>query len=457
MSARRRSRPIAPLRFFSYYRGMDANTLFEGTALKIPDILIPNGSCDLKKWAVIACDQYTQDEGYWQRVADFARGAPSAMHIILPEIYLERKDMPSRIAAIKAKMREYLGEGVFAPPVKGFVYIERKTPRGQTRRGLVCAIDLERYDWRHGARAEIRATEETIAGRLPPRMEIRRGAALECPHIMLLANDPGKALVEGAGEMAKQESKGEPLYQTELMEGAGSIAAWALKDSSRLEKAALSLSGLTQKSALSDGSRFLFAVGDGNHSLATAKAFWEECKKGGAPATHPARYALVEIVNLYDEGLTFEPIHRAIFGARLKPLAECIAARTGARAEDAGSFGAALSATVAEKGAATFALIAGGEATVFRAGTSEPAAAIVQPALDGFLRENPGASIDYIHGADEAERLSQKEGVVSVLMPPMAKESFFGLVAKKGSLPRKAFSLGEADEKRFYLECRKII
>ena len=435
---------------------MNADTLFEGTALKVPEVLIPNASCDLKKWAVIACDQYTQDEAYWRRVEAFTRDAPSTMHITLPEIYLEREDAPARIEAIKSKMREYLEACVFAPPLRGFVYIERKTPQGLTRRGLVCSVDLDRYDWRAEAKAEIRASEQTIAARLPPRIEIRRGAALEAPHIMILANDPAKAFVEGAGEMAKEEANGAPLYYTELMENAGSITAWALTEEGHLARVAAALSALAEKSALPDGSRFVFAVGDGNHSLATAKAFWEECKKAGAAANHPARYALVEVVNLYDEGLTFEPIHRVIFNADIGALAAYIAARTGARHEPAQDFNSAVAATAAAKEEAAFALASGEKAILFRAKTDEPAAAVVQPALDEFLRENPGASIDYIHGANEAARLSAKAGNIAVIMPPMAKESFFGLVAQKGSLPRKAFSLGEADEKRFYLECRRI-
>ena len=435
---------------------MDIDTLFERTAVAIPQILIPSKACDLKKWAVIACDQYTQDEAYWRRVEAFTRGAPSTMHITLPEIYLEREDAPARISAIKAKMREYLEGAVFAPPLRGFVYVERKTPRGPARRGLVCAIDLERYDWRAEAKAEVRASEETIAARLPARIEIRRGAALESPHIMLLANDPGKTLVEAAGKMAKDEGQGSPLYQTELMEGAGSITAWALAEEAHLAKVADALFFLAEKSALQDGSRLLFAVGDGNHSLATAKAFWEECKKAGAGASHPARYALVEVVNLYDEGLAFEPIHRVIFSAKLDALAEFIAKKIGANPQEANSFSEALEFTLAAKERAAFALAAGERALLFRAETGEIAAAIVQSALDAFLRDNGGSSIDYIHGANEAARLSAMEDTVAVIMPPMAKESFFELVAAKGALPRKAFSLGEADEKRFYLECRKI-
>ena len=435
---------------------MNADPLFEGAALAVPEILVPARTIDLKKWAVIACDQYTQDSGYWERVAAFTRGSPSALDIILPEIYLESEGTPARIAEIKAKMLEFLGGGIFAPPVKGFVYVERKTSRGKTRKGLLCAIDLEKYDWRHESKAEIRATEETIAERLPPRMEIRRGSALEIPHIMLLANDPERALVEGAGEMARLESD-EPLYKTELMENAGSITAWKLAKEEHLARAARALSALAERSACPDGSRFLFAVGDGNHSLATAKAVWEEYKKGGARQSHPARHALAEIVNLYDEGLTFEPIHRAIFGARLGALSEFISARTGAKAASAQGFEEALAATAAEKDTAAFALVQRGKAAIFRIETAETAAAIVQPALDAFLRENPAAAIDYIHGAGEARRLSEKEGVVAILMPPMQKAAFFDSIAKKGALPRKSFSLGEADEKRFYLECRKIL
>ena len=441
---------------------MNTDALFTGLPVTVPDVLIPNTETDLKKWAVIACDQYTQDREYWEKAAAFVGGSPSALHLILPEVYLGDKDKAGRISAIKKTMAAYLRDGVFAPPVHGLLAIERTLSGGRIRKGLLCAVDLERYDWRPEAKAEICATEETIADRIPPRMEIRRGAALESPHIMLLANDPGRTFVEAAGELAKAESGGRPLYATELMAGGGAVTAWKLTGRAGLEQVQRALTALAAQNTAPDGSRFLFAAGDGNHSLATAKAVWEERKKNGAPAGHPAQYALVEIVNLYDGGLTFEPIHRALFGVTLSELVRAVAAQTGGAVQKAESFSAAQAAAESENHAGngtrkTFVFAQNEEAVLLRTENPALGPSILQPVLDGFLRSHPGADIDYIHGTAEAGRLSSRNHAAVVLMPPISKDGFFPTVAEKGSLPRKSFSMGEADEKRFYLECRKII
>ena len=309
--------------------------IFEKCALQIPTILLPAKNIDLTAWSVIACDQYTQDTEYWQKAADIAKNVPSTLHMILPEVYLNTLPEDQRkhaIAQIQSTMKTYLADSIFAEPVHSMLYIERKTAYNRLRKGIVTAIDLEKYDWRPTAKAEIRATEATIVDRIPPRMEIRKGAALEMPHIMLLVNDPTRLLIEKIGT-ALHTAKTEPLYTAPLMMNAGSITGWAIPSgySGDIETA---LEQLYTANTGTDGSVFMFAVGDGNHSLATAKAVWdaykEQCggvKQQDGTVSLPKelehsllRYALVEIVNLYDEGLTFEAIHRVIFGADAQDL-----------------------------------------------------------------------------------------------------------------------------------------
>ncbi|MCR4631821.1 MAG: DUF1015 domain-containing protein, partial [Treponema sp.] len=312
--------------------------------IRVPEILLPK-NIDIKSWSVIACDQYTQDLEYWKKAEATAAGKPSTLNLILPEVYLNSPDKAERIEKIRKTMKEYLGgaeaeteaesaggagsgaagagcadggAGVFAPARECMIYIERKTAFGRTRRGLVAQIDLETYEWKPFSTANIRATEATIVERIPPRMEIRRGAALELPHIMLLVDDKDDLLVGGSGALAKKKA---PLYDGELMCNGGSITGWAVESEDELEGLANAVSKIAEKKRAADGSTFLFAVGDGNHSLATAKAVWDEHKAKliaqGADeaeiAECPVRFALVEIVNIYDTGLTFEPIHRVIF------------------------------------------------------------------------------------------------------------------------------------------------
>ena len=444
---------------------MKYTEILRKNALAVPEILLPADKSDLSRWAVIACDQYTQDRSYWTRVAERAGNAPSTLKIILPEVYLEDSGRAERLASIRETMGDYLGKGhasgVFAEPVKGFVYIERKTAYGRTRKGLVAAIDLDAYEWKPDSKALIRATEATIVERIPPRMEIRRGAPLEAPHIMLLVNDPGKALVEGTGSRVRAAKA---LYDTRLEPDAGSIAGWEVSAPDDLEYVARAVSGLAAANTAPDGSTFLFAVGDGNHSLATAKAVWDEFRaahEADAKAgkidleSHPARFALVEIVNLYDDGLTFEPIHRVLFGTTAKAVSEFLASRLGG-AVSACASQTALERAVGEKNETRFGFVGQGSLSILD--TPNPALAVsrLQPALDEFLAQNPGVKIDYIHGAEEVWRLGREPGAVSILLPPVEKDSFFGTIASGGPLPRKSFSMGEASEKRFYLECRRL-
>lgn len=439
---------------------MNYSETFKKYALSVPDVLLPRDKTDLSRWAVIACDQFTQDREYWDKVASYAGDKPSTLNIILPEVYLEDEGRTERLSDIKKNMHGYIGS-VFAPPARGFVYIERKTAYGRVRKGLVAAIDLDSYDWKPDSKALIRATEATIVDRIPPRMEIRRGAPIESPHIMLLVNDPGKKLVEGLGNRVR---KAAPLYETPLMQNSGAITGWQVSGEEDLGYAAKAIEELAREGTASDGSCFLFAVGDGNHSLATAKAVWDEFRRereDDAKAgkidleNHPARFALVEIVNLYDDGLTFEPIHRVLFGTTAEAVSEYLAKRLGGTMRIFTSE-EGLEKAVDAKNETRFGFVA--PETLSCLDTPNPSLAVsrLQPALDDFLAENPGVRIDYIHGSEEVFRLGKEKNAVAILLPPVEKDSFFTTIASGGPLPRKSFSMGEASEKRFYMECRKL-
>lgn len=445
---------------------------FSRYGIKIPEILLPK-NIDTATWSVVACDQFTQDRDYWQKVEKTAEGKNSTLNIILPEVYLNDADKPQRIEKVKATMSKYMAEGVFAEPKKEFIYIERTTAYGRVRHGLMAAIDLDTYEWKPFSKALIRATEATILERIPPRMEIRRGAPIESPHIMLLVNDPDHILVEGTGKAVKASGSA-PCYEGSLMMNSGSIKGWSVDSDCLLEKVESAMAQIAEKNTDADGSTFMFAVGDGNHSLATAKAIWDEVKlnNGGKklddgtvtiPAgfeNHNARYALIEIVNIYDTGLTFEPIHRVLFNIAPCSLLETIKAALGGNTSDV-----ATKEELSEKvknSAASFGFVYkdGGQQkyVLLETPVTELAVARLQPVIDEFLKAQNAdkEQIDYIHGTEEVFRLGGKEDTVSILLPPVAKDSFFATINSRGPLPRKSFSMGEADEKRFYLECRKL-
>ena len=426
--------------------------------LRIPEILLPK-NIDLSTWSVIACDQYTQDKDYWKNVEEKAGNKPSTLNLILPEVYLGSPDKADRIKKIRQSMKEYLDTGVFADAKKCFIYLERKTAFGRTRKGLVAQIDLETYEWKPFSKANIRATEATIVERIPPRMEIRKGAPLELPHIMLLVNDKDDLLV-GANKPTDGRA---PIYDGDLMANGGHITGWALESKVDIEGVEKALNLIAEKNASPDGSTFLFAVGDGNHSLATAKAVWDEYKKEHPEdKDSPVRYALIEIVNIYDTGLTFEPIHRVIFNidneALIKKLAEKLNGNIKAL-DDADKVIKAVKDSWANFG--FFYLDSEGKQknVLLETKIKELAVARLQPEIDAFLKElqdQSKAEIDYIHGTDEVLKLGSKENSLGILLPPIAKDSFFETINGRGPLPRKSFSMGEADEKRFYLECRRL-
>jgi hypothetical protein len=437
----------------------------------IPKISLPRNDVDLQKWAVIACDQFTQDPAYWEDVAKTVGASPSAFNLILPERYLGDARHSNRVEGIHRAMAAYLAEGVLpAPPMRGCVYIERSTPYRQRRRGLILAVDLEQYDWQPGAQTLIRSTEGTVPERITPRMAIRQSAPLETPHILLLIDDEADYLIPALGERAKKTPL---LYHTPLMFGAGELSGWALDNETDWLVLAEGLTELARRSETRYGelggpggaaaweAPFLYAVGDGNHSLATAKAVWDEYKEAHADdpglSQHPARYALAELENIYDQGITFEPIHRLLFGVHLEDVRAALselpgfASRSVTGAEE-------LSQLVAGKAEGNrYGLIGEGRYILAETGAAGIATEGLQPLLDEFTHD--GAGIDYIHGEEDLFRLTEAGGektAVGILLPPVKKAGLFRTVARSGPLPRKSFSMGEAVEKRFYLECRRL-
>ena len=576
--------------------------------LKPDDIYLPAEGIDLRRWAVVACDQYTSQPDYWRRVEAYVGAHPSTLHIVQPEIDLERAG--ARIPAVHRAMREYLSNGTLVRAVRnGFTLTERTTASG-ARLGLVAAVDLEEYDFTPGSGAMIRATEGTIRERIPPRLRIREGAPLECPHVMLLLDDPARTVIEPLHARLRETA---PLCDFELMENGGRLRVWGVEGDA-LAPVSDALSALWEKS---DG--FLYAVGDGNHSLATAKARWDALKPALSPGeaqTHPARYALAEIVNLHSPALAFEPIHRVLFGADMEDLVSAYRAHlasrgmkltaveplssraSGTKPIDPSSFPASgtkpaepssfpasgmkpaepssfpasgtkpaepsSSCASGMKPAEPSSSCASGtkpaepssscacgmkpvepssscvcgakpaEPSSSRAGGTKPAepssfpasgmkpaepssfpasgtkpvdpsssracevesaepsssacgitptdeaeltfvsgntrvgyrvenpdnplpVAVLQPFLDEYLRSHPAARIDYVHGAAAVESLCQTPHTTGVLLPAIDKSALFPAVRQGGALPRKTFSMGEPDEKRYYMECRKIL
>lgn len=403
-------------------------------------MLLPQG-CDMTRWSVVACDQYTAQPEYWEEVQRLVGDAPSTLRLILPELQLEQPGVEERIAAIAAAGRDYLARGVLARQPEGFIYLERTLADGQLRRGLVGKLDLLAYDYAPGSAPLVRATEGTVLERIPPRMEVRRGAPVESPHIMLLADDPQNLLL---GPLAGEE--GLPvLYDFALMQHSGAVKGRLVAGAAcrRLEQ---------RLDAFAQGRALVFAVGDGNHSLATAKACYQQLREQLPQQqwlAHPARYALVELVNLHEPSLQFEAIHRVVFGidpARLLRELEAAGARPVDPATPAAG-GMPIVTTVDASGASTWAL---------QGPPDSLAVGLLQPFLDGYLARC-GGRVDYIHGAQVARRLGAAPGNLAFLLPQMEKSALFPAVAAGGPLPRKTFSMGAAQDKRFYLECRRIL
>ena len=421
----------------------------EELGVKIPKILLPK-NLETSTWATIACDQYTQDRDYWNKVYSIVGSKPSTVKITFPEVYLPDPGRKERIQNIKTEMNKYISEGIFSPPKETAVYLERTTKYGRVRKGLVVAVDLDTYEWKPFSKALIRATEATIVERIPPRMEIRREAIIETPHIMLLVNDPKNYLIEGLAQRVKNKN---PLYEGNLMMNSGSVKGWEVSD--EYEKLA------KENTSPKDGSIFLFAVGDGNHSLATAKATWEEYKKNHPGVTNcNMKYALIEIVNIYDTGLTFEPIHRVIFDINSENLINFLSQKFEGNIEYLNDFDTLKNKVDNSKSDFGFVFVNNNKTqyVYLKTDIKELPISQLQPSIDEYLNMvNKKGNIDFIHGADELCRLGNQKGTTAIYLPPINKDSFFATISTKGPLPRKSFSMGEADEKRFYLECRQIV
>ena len=412
------------------------------------DILLPQ-NCDLTKWSVVACDQYTSQNDYWERVAQTVGDAPSTLKLILPESQLEDGHFEEHVANINRTMDAYLDQGLFRSLPNALIYVERWLDNKKLRRGLVGVVDLECYDYNAGSSSLIRATEGTVITRLPPRVAVRRNASLELPHIMVLVDDPDKQLIE---HLTYETDRMEEVYDFDLMERGGHITGYLVPEDLQADVCEI----LNTLARPHDFARkydakgkpvLLFAIGDGNHSLAAAKAAYEE-KKQHTPqeqwADLPARYALVELVNLHDESLEFEPIHRVCFDVDADELMkDFLAAYPGAH------YGEGEGHTI------TYVFDTEvGKITIPKP-TAQLPVGTLQDFLDQWMQTHSGR-IDYVHGDDVTWELGRKPGNIGFLLPAMGKDELFKTVIFDGALPRKTFSMGEAHDKRFYLEARKI-
>ncbi|GMO27340.1 MAG: DUF1015 domain-containing protein [Termitinemataceae bacterium] len=434
--------------------------------VKIPEISLPAASVNIEKWAVIACDQWTQDRDYWLDVANYVGDSPSTLRLIFPEVYLNDENIDERISAIHATMdsyikNEYKTSSVLAPSRKAGVFVERTIKSG-VRRGFIMALDLEKYDWKRNSTSIIRCTEDTIEERLPPRVKIRTKAPLEVPHILVLIDDKENLLM---GLFEKLLHNAPIIYKSALMKDGGSVQGRLVYRQNDWNFISDTLNHLYRSSITKFGAdnAFLFAVGDGNHSLAAAKTVWEQYKAENKNTPdfnneHRARYALVEVVNLYDEMLKFEPIHRVL----LKINAEDALAALQA----SGKFNISpqtdikrLNQLVAEENAGKnrYAFISRFKLALLESEGSAAATVALEPVLQNILREKQSASLDYLHDADELCRISlSRDDAAGIILPPFKKDGLFETIAKNGPLPRKSFSMGAACEKRYYLECRKL-
>ncbi|HII29644.1 TPA: DUF1015 domain-containing protein [Candidatus Woesearchaeota archaeon] len=451
-------------------------------ALHIPTILLPNKDIDLTRWAVIACDQYTSQPEYWAKVKGFVGESPSTLNLMLPEACLESENREEVIQDIHRRMEKYLADGTLICQKPGFILVDRKTPYAASRKGLIVALDLEGYDYSKGSRTLVRPTEGVIPERLPSRIRIRENAAIELPHIMVLVDDPGKTVIEPLFEKNLEK-----LYDFELMMGSGHVEGYMIDDGNTISEITNGLSRLTDPEAFNKKYGFtnkpplLYAVGDGNHSLATAKSVWEKIKERAedkkAIMNHPARYALVELVNVHDPGLRFEPIHRVVFNVNFEGMLQEMRSFY---TEQGSGFSyktyetkeemqkefdklkqheqSTLGELLKQKSLHIIPFVAKDShgLLIIKDPKLNIEVATLQSFLDTYLKSRLEASIDYIHGTGVVTSLASKPGSIGFYPPAIPKHELFRTVILDGALPRKTFSMGAADEKRFYLECRRI-
>lgn len=396
---------------------------------KAADILLPKNG--FEKWAVVACDQFTSEADYWKAVEETVGDAPSALRITLPEFYLDDGNTDERIAEINSNMQKYLESGVFEEHKNSMIYVERTQSDGTVRHGIVGAVELSDYDYRKGSKALIRATEQTVIERIPPRVKIRKDASLELPHVLLLCDDPEKTVIE---PLKSEKSKLKVAYDFDLMQGGGHITGWFLTLDD-IKRVGLAVNALYEN----DDDKLMFAVGDGNHSLATAK----ECSL--LNESELSKSALVEIVNIHDDSIQFEPIYRVLFNVNPKEIIEKFVT-------DLGEENHHYLGSDAHK----FTCVFGGEEVfVSVKPTSKLPVGTLQAWLDAYVKEN-NVKIDYIHGEDVVRSLCKDKNNLGFIFNGMQKDELFDAVRQDGSLPRKTFSMGHAADKRYYIEARKI-
>lgn len=442
---------------------------YDSLALAVPDILLPKPGTDLSKWAVIACDQYTSEPEYWRSVEEFVAESPSTLRLIYPEVYLGEAQADARIERIRETMRDYLKTGIFAS-AEAFVYVERCTGSG-VRKGLVACLDLEHYDFKKGSTSLIRATEGTILSRIPPRVRIREGAPLEVPHTMVLVDDPVNTVI---GPLTAAKEGLEELYDFELMMGAGRISGYKIGEEGLQQGVIGALDALAnsvhfaEKYGLNPGTPvLLYAMGDGNHSLATAKTIWEKTREKVAGREtvldSPLRYALVELVNLHDPALVFEAIHRLLVD--IAPGKNMIGDferfyRGRFRYFECPTAAQIMDVVNRQKGSPhRIGLVTPsgfGVIEILNPDSNLPVGTL-QNFLDVFVREGGARDVDYIHGADTLLQLGSRPGSAGFYLPAMDKSELFKTVILDGALPRKTFSMGEARDKRFYMEARRLV
>jgi hypothetical protein len=434
---------------------------YANIGIQIPEVLLPKKGTNFSKWAVIACDQFTSEPEYWEKAAGLVGDSPSTLNLILPEVYLGKPEEAQRVVTTQQHMNQYLKGDLFETH-SNLVLVER-TALGKTRHGLMLALDLEKYDYNKGSQSLIRATEGTILDRLPPRIRIRKDAPLELPHILVLIDDPEKTVIEPLFDLKPTLTK---LYDFELMQGSGYLRGYQVDDLALEQKLITALEKLAQPDTFqkkygvgNDQGILLFAVGDGNHSLATAKAIWEQIK-GQVGLDHPARYALVELENVHDSGLEFEPIHRILFHVK-EDLQKAMHGFFGSNFSFLPIQEPAVMVRMVkdqESGTQTFGVVTPqgyGIVEVKNPASNLPVGTL-QSFLDDWLKKGGADHIDYVHGEEATLKLGSQPGNLGFFLPPMNKSDLFKTVILDGALPRKTFSMGEAIEKRFYVECRRI-
>lgn len=427
---------------------MDAQNVGVG----IPEILLPSLNVNMKKWSVIACDQFTSQPDYWASVEKLVGSAPSILHMILPEVYLNYEGLSDNIANIKTTMNDYIHKGVLEQLPRGIMLTER-VMGGTVRKGLVMTVDLEAYDYRAQSRPLVRATEKTLLERIPPRVTIRQEAPIETSHVMILMDDAQDRVI---GPLYEKKGELEKMYDFDLMMGGGRLRGYFIENEELLSGTISAMAALPAR----DGMRF--CVGDGNHSLAAAKTVWDLAKENMAEEerqNHPLRYAMCEFVNIHDEGIQFMPIHRVLFKVTPSACVHYIADRLNKRGASAKIlFGRWRGGYEAQKGTEIPFLYREGAGRIIVENKKHPLLLEdVQNILDDYIKDNPASSIDYIHGQDAFEEMARAYDNLGLYFPAIPKDKFFSTLIECGVLPKKSFSMGEAEQKRYYVECRMIV